>query len=226
MQTCKLRVELNFLFQLCPSFSFSDGLVDVSKNRYCSPNTNQREINERRTGSADFKLFKLRREWNVSLIFTFVTGWCEAKGWGCSCRICCGRRGADMRGTQPSKPSWTPAKLPGTCFLQTQASFFVEQYPFPSPRLVLEGCTLLITMPLSWIIPILRSGRWVPAGHDCRHRWESRPVIASICHCALASVCFLYCFSFCLSSLSLFFPWIYPVGTERWCYRGSKCDTN
>lgn len=45
------------------------------------------------------------------------------------------------------------------------------------------------TDPLSWIIPILRSDCWVPAGHDCRHRWESRPVMTSICHIALLSRC-------------------------------------
>lgn len=66
--------------------------------------------------------------------------------------------------------------------------------PFPPPTL--KSCTQgiltpLITIPriLSWIIPILRSDCWVPAGHDCRHRWESRPVMTSICHIALLSRC-------------------------------------
>lgn len=129
---------------------------------------------------------------------------------------------AHMWETQPSKPSGTPAKLPGTCFLQPQASFYTSQQPpfLPSPSLVLEGYILLIIIPLSWIIPILRSGWRVPAGHDCWHRW-SRPVMASICHCALASVRFLCCCSFCLSSLSLFFSWKCPFGTERRCYKGS-----
>lgn len=114
---------------------------------------------------------------------------------------------ADMWGRQPSQPSWTPAELLGTCFLQRQVSLFTAQQPpfLASPRLVMEGFILPITIPVSWIIPVLRSVRWVPAGHDCTHRWVSRPVMASICHCALASVCFLYCFSFCLSSFSLFF---------------------
>lgn len=91
-----------------------------------------------------------------------------------------------------------------------------------SPSLVLEAFILLIIIPLSWIIPVPRSGRWMPAGHDCRHRWVSRPVMASICHCALAGLWFLYCFSFCLSSLSLFFSWKCPIGTKRRCHKGSN----
>ncbi|KAI9544955.1 hypothetical protein NQZ68_040527 [Dissostichus eleginoides] len=43
-------------------------------------------------------------------------------------------------------------------------------------------------VPLSWIIPILHSDCWEPAGHDCRHRWESRPVMASICRIALPGI--------------------------------------
>lgn len=132
----------------------------------------------------------------------------------------------DMWGSQPSQPSWTPAELDGTCFLQRQVSLFTTQQPpfLTSPRLVMEGFILPITIPVSWIIPVLHSVRWVPAGHDCRHRWVPRPVMASICHCALASVCFLYCFSFCLSSfsLSIFFPWKCPTGTERRWYKGSS----
>lgn len=126
---------------------------------------------------------------------------------------------AAMWGTQPSNPSWSPAKLLGTCFLQAQAKTMSFLH---SPSLVLEAFILLIIMPLSWIIPVLLSGRWVPAGHDCRHRWVSRPVMASICHCALAGLWFRYCFSFCLSSLSLFFSWKCPIGTKRWCYKGSN----
>lgn len=124
-----------------------------------------------------------------------------------------------MWGTQPSNPNWSPAKLLGTCFLQAQA----KTMPFlHSPSLVLEAFVLLIITPLSWIIPVPHSGLWVPAGHDCRHRWVSRPVMASICHCALAGLWFLYCFSFCLSSLSMFFSWKCPIGTKRWCYKGSN----
>lgn len=126
---------------------------------------------------------------------------------------------AAMWGTQPSNPSWSPAKLLGTCFLQAQAKTMSFLH---SPSLVLEAFILLIIMPLSWIIPVPLSGRWVPAGHDCRHRWVSRPVMASICHCALAGLWFRYCFSFCLSSLSLFFSWKCPIGTKRWCYKGSN----
>lgn len=69
--------------------------------------------------------------------------------------------------------------------------------------------------PLSWIIPILCSDWWVPAGHDCRHRWEFRPAMASICHIALLSRC--SCFSFHLSSLSLFCSRkTTRAGRERW----------
>lgn len=217
MQTCKLWVEPNFLFQLCPSFSFMMVWYTCQKTVTAATNTNQREMNERRTGSTDFKLFKFRQEWNVSLIFTFVTTWCEAKGWGVfPSRMWCMWR-ADMWGSQPSQPSWTPAELLGTCFLQRQVSLFTaQQSPFlASPRLVMEGFILPITIPVSWIIPVLRSVRWVPAGHDCRHRWVSRPVMASICHCALASVWFLYCFSFCLSSFSLLF-FVFLLKMPHW----------
>lgn len=96
MQTCKLWVEPNFLFQLCPSFSFMMVWYTCQKTVTAVTNTNQRETNEHRTGSADFKLFKFRQEWNVSLIFTFVTAWCEAMGWGCSNHVCLCMWRADM----------------------------------------------------------------------------------------------------------------------------------
>lgn len=107
MQTCKLRVEPNFLFQLCPSFSFMMVWYMCQKNVTAVTNTNQREINERRTGSADFKLFKSRQEWNVSLIFTFMTAGCEAKGWGCShhiCGVCGGQICEEVDPVSPAEP--------------------------------------------------------------------------------------------------------------------------
>lgn len=125
----------------------------------------------------------------------------------------------ELNPVNPAEPQRS-RRAPASCKRQAETAHLP---PFlPSLRLVLEGFLLLITIPLSWIIPALRSGLWVPAGHDCRHRWESRPVMASICHCALASVCFLYCFSFRLSSWALFFSWKCPIGTKRRCYKGSN----
>lgn len=112
-----------------------------------------------------------------------------------------------------------PTELPGHLFPTNTSRNLVHLTITPSNRgpclpspPTLKSCpqgilTPLITIPriLSWIIPILRSDCWVPAGHDCRHRWESRPVMTSICHIALLSRCvFFKCFSFHLSSLSLF----------------------
>lgn len=198
-----------------PFIKFYDGLVHVSKNRYGSPNRNQREINENRGGSAGFKLFRFRWEWNVSLIFTCVTGQCEAKDWrGCSCHICGVCRGHICEKLNPVNPAEPQLSCRAPVFCNRNWAFIPHnnRRSSPFPSLVLEGFILLIIIPLSWIIPILHSGWRVPAGHDCRHRW-SRPVMASICHCALASVLFLCCFSFCLSSLSLFFSWKCPFGT-------------
>lgn len=110
MQTCKLRVEPNFLFQLCPSFSFMMVWYMCQKTVTAVTNTNQRAINEHRTGSEDFKLFKFRQKRNVSLIFTFMTAWCEAKGWGCSHHICgvCGRQVNPVSSAEPQLSCWAP----------------------------------------------------------------------------------------------------------------------
>lgn len=44
------------------------------------------------------------------------------------------------------------------------------------------------------LFPSCAGDWWVPAGHDCWHRWESRPVMTSICHAGLAGLCFFNVF--------------------------------
>lgn len=230
MQTCKLWVEPNFLFQLCPSFSFMMVWYTCQKTVTAVTNTNQREINERRTGSTDFKLFKFRQEWNVSLIFTFVTTRCEAKGWGVfPSRMWCLWR-ADMWGrqpSQPSQPSWTPAELLGTCFLQRQVSLFTAQQT-TIPRLPEtchgrihtpnhNSCVLDYSCPAQCPVGASRPRPQTQMGVQARDGFHM-----SLCTCKCVISLLFFFLSLIFLSFFLFFSWKCPTGTERRWYKGSS----
>lgn len=112
------------------------------------------------------------------------------------------KKNEKLNPTKPSrspKSSWAPVLC--KCLLTITSSAHTLSFPSPSPSRDSDSSYHSSTDPLSWIIPILRGDLWVPAGHDRRHRWESRPVMASICHIALLSRPFLKCFSSHRSSL-------------------------
>lgn len=167
-------------------------------------NTNQREINERRTGSTGFKLFKFRQEWNVSLIFTFVTTWCEAKSWGCSHHICgvCGSQvSEEVNPVSPAEPQlscWAPV------FCKHKQAFLVQKNAIPR---LLKTCHRTIHTPYhnSSVLDSSRPAQW-PVGAS-RPRLQTQMGVQarddfhmSLCTCK----CVLSLLFFFLSLISFF----------------------
>lgn len=217
-----------------PIISLYSSLLCLPKNCPCNPNRNQTEMKDCGAGSSHLlrtiKLFKLHGGVNASLIFTLW--WKEKKnktmrnkefGMFQSCM------GYLLQAVtwETSKAEWAPLSCRAPVFWKHQLRFCTSPWHPPltaqpsSPQcwsLVLKGFRLFLSQFFCpGLFPSCARDWWVPAGHDCWHRWESRPVMTSICHAALAGLCFFNVF---LSISHLFLCVLLfkmaRVGMERW----------
>lgn len=220
-----------------PFSSFYSRLLRLPRNWLGNPNRNQREMNQNYLGNCRersahlfcwvvdwvYKLFKFN--WNLSLRVCY-----ELKLWRprTSNRVYGLVEGRSVRNwalLNPAEPLWAAGHL-----FSANTRKLLHLTITPSTRKPVSAHPTQPSLPpnaenvssrdsdpsyhnsmnpLPWITPILCSDLWVPAGHDCRHRWESRPMIASICHIALVSWRFVLFF---LSIFHLFLCLLLKMG--------------
>lgn len=97
---------------------------------------------------------------------------------------------------EPNKPGWTPLSCRAPVFCKSATSSCALHHNNPIPPLLTASVlssrdSLLVLSQLlcPGLFPSCAGDSWVPTGHDCRHRWESGPAMASICRVGPVRFC-------------------------------------
>lgn len=97
---------------------------------------------------------------------------------------------------EPNKPGWTPLSCRAPVFYKNATSSCALHHntptpPLPTARVLSSRDSLLILSQLlcPGLFPSCAGDSWVPTGHDCCHRWESGPAMASICRVGPVRFC-------------------------------------
>lgn len=158
------------------SFTFTFHLVGFAKKLLYQKNKTPNDISECRAWSANLLRPTNEGTCHFYLLFFFKAA---VKCWehmsrvrGICCRICESQ-------INPDEPRWavghhnTP--IP----------------PLPTARVLSSRDSWLILSQLlcPGLFPSCAGDSWVPTGHNCRHRWESGPAMASICRVGPVRFC-------------------------------------